>query len=116
MFASIEYLLAGLPIVSTPSYGGRDVFFDDEYVAIVEANAEAVKDGVEQMIARNLDPYEIRKATLRKMEEHRQRLVDLIVSIAVREGLEADRQSICTTISENQIFKLRPLHKILDSV
>ena len=28
MFASIEYLLCGLPIVTTPSIGGRHVFFE----------------------------------------------------------------------------------------
>ena len=27
-YASIQYLLAGLPVVSTKSKGGRDVFFD----------------------------------------------------------------------------------------
>ena len=31
-YASMEYLLAGLPVVSTPSKGGRDVFFDSEYL------------------------------------------------------------------------------------
>ena len=34
MLASIEYLLAGLPVVSTPSLGGRDHYFDDEYCLI----------------------------------------------------------------------------------
>ncbi len=28
MFAAVEYLLCGLPVVSTPSQGGRDVWFD----------------------------------------------------------------------------------------
>jgi glycosyltransferase involved in cell wall biosynthesis len=27
-YASMEYMLAGLPIVSTPSIGGREVYFD----------------------------------------------------------------------------------------
>ena len=35
--ASIEYLLSGLPVVSTPSKGGRDVFFDPDYCAIVDS-------------------------------------------------------------------------------
>ncbi|NOS90164.1 MAG: glycosyltransferase family 4 protein [Methylococcaceae bacterium] len=113
MFAAIEYLLAGLPIVSTPSFGGRDVFFDDAYVAIVEADPEAVRIGVQQMLDKQLDPYEIRTETLRKMAVHRQRLVDLIVDIAAREGVEADRQSVYAHVFPNPIYKLRPLHKIL---
>jgi len=112
MVASIEYLLAGLPVVSTPSYGGRDVFFDDEYVVTVEASAEAVRDGVNQVIGKNIDPYKIRTATLRKVEEHRQRFVDLIVNITEREGLEADRHRIYEMICQNQMYKLRSLHKI----
>ena len=38
MFASIQYLLAGLPVVSTPSLGGRDDFYHPDYVRIVDAD------------------------------------------------------------------------------
>ncbi|TIW59263.1 MAG: glycosyltransferase, partial [Mesorhizobium sp.] len=36
MYSSMEYLLAGLPIVSTPSIGGRDVYFHPDYCIIAE--------------------------------------------------------------------------------
>ncbi|WP_164127899.1 glycosyltransferase, partial [Stenotrophomonas maltophilia] len=36
MCASMEYLMAGLPVVSTPSVGGRDVYFDPDYCIIAE--------------------------------------------------------------------------------
>ncbi|WKJ89908.1 hypothetical protein QZJ86_18160 [Methylomonas montana] len=114
MFASIEYLLSGLPVVSTHSYGGRDVFFDDDYVAIVEADPEAVNEGVNRMIERNIDPLKIREETLRKMEEHRQRFVNMIVDISAREGIEANAQHVYAETFPNQLYKLRPLHKILD--
>jgi glycosyltransferase involved in cell wall biosynthesis len=74
MYASIEYLLCGLPVVTTRSRGGRDVFFESDYVETVEDNPEAVKQGVADLIARAPGAAVIRSRTLAKMEEHRQRL------------------------------------------
>jgi hypothetical protein len=78
MFASIEYLLSGLPIVTTRSVGGRDVFYDPEYVLIVDDNAEAVSEGVKEMCARAPDPDVIRTKTLARMAEHRRWLRDFL--------------------------------------
>jgi glycosyltransferase involved in cell wall biosynthesis len=74
MFASMEYLLAGLPVVSTPSAGGRDTFADSAYWLTVAPDAEAVADGVRQMIARDIAPERIRSTTLTRIMEHRARL------------------------------------------
>jgi hypothetical protein len=74
MFASMEYLLAGLPVVSTPSTGGRDTFADSAYWLTVAPDAEAVAGGVREMIARDIAPEHIRSATLTRMREHRARL------------------------------------------
>jgi len=73
MYASVEYMLCGLPVVSTKSIGGRDVFFDDKYVKIVDDNPEAVAKGVIEMIDRDIDPYYIRDKTIKKMKEERER-------------------------------------------
>src|SRR5262249_24334360 len=42
MFASIEYLLCGLPIVTTANVGGRNWYFSNEYVKFCDDNADAV--------------------------------------------------------------------------
>jgi glycosyltransferase involved in cell wall biosynthesis len=78
MFASIEYLLCGLPVVTTRSTGGRDAFFDPDYVETVDDDPEAVRQGVANLIARAPGAASIRACTLEKMEEHRQRLRDLL--------------------------------------
>ena len=39
-YASMEYMLAGLPIVSTPSTGGREVYFDHEFCTISRASPQ----------------------------------------------------------------------------
>ena len=45
MFASTEYLLSGLPIVSTPSTGGRHVYYDEEYCCTVPPDPRSVRAG-----------------------------------------------------------------------
>lgn len=81
MFASMEYLLAGLPVVSTPAIGGRDVFADPEYWLTVPATAEAVRDGVAEVIARNIPPERVRARTLERIYEHRARLRETVSAV-----------------------------------
>lgn len=90
MRASIQYLLAGLPVVSTPSLGGRDVFFEDDYALIVEPTADAVAAGVQAMIARNIPAEIIRARALEKVAEHRERLISLVNQIYEEQGLARD--------------------------
>lgn len=113
MFASVEYLVCGLPVVTTPSIGGRDVFFSDDYVATVEATPRAVADGVKRMIARQLDPSYIRRQTLDKIAEHRRRLVAFIVETAAAENVCLDFERAMAGLFPGAIYKLRPLHHVL---
>ncbi|MCJ2067352.1 glycosyltransferase [Methylobacterium sp. J-030] len=71
MYASVEYLLAGLPVVSTRSRGGRDVFFHPDTTLIVDDNPRAVQDGVAAMKARELPADYVRATTLRLIAEER---------------------------------------------
>ncbi|MEO6395829.1 MAG: glycosyltransferase [Devosia sp.] len=78
MFASIEYLLAGLPVVSTPSVGGREEFADPDYWLTVPAEAKAVAAGVSEMISRGISREDIHNRTVERMKEHRRRLRDTV--------------------------------------
>jgi hypothetical protein len=88
MFVSTEYLLCGLPQVSTPSVGGRDVYFHNDYVAMVEPNEDAVLAGVQKMAECKTTPYQIRENTIQMMEQHRKYFIDLIQSIYDKEGVQ----------------------------
>ena len=87
-YASMEYMLAGLPVVSTPSLGGRDAYFDPEYCVICEPDASAVRDAVEEMKARKFRRDYIRARTLAKIEPQRRRFLqvadDLIAGLGGR--------------------------------
>ncbi len=85
MFVSAEYLLSGIPIVSTISVGGRDALFDTEFVKIVKDNSESVAKGVEEMIKKDINPEYIRRETIKKMIEHREKFFNLVQEIYDKE-------------------------------
>lgn len=81
MSASVEYLLSGLPIVTTPSLGGRDVFFEESFVVTVAPEPGAIKESVRELIGRKVRPGIPREATLAKFSAHRQAFVALVQEI-----------------------------------
>lgn len=86
MYASMQYLMAGLPVVSTPSVGGRDLFYHPDYALIVESTPTAVADGVRRMAKCAISPLEIRERTLEKVRQHRANLIALVDRICSEEG------------------------------
>jgi glycosyltransferase involved in cell wall biosynthesis len=64
MFASAEYLLAGIPIVSTYSVGGRDAYFDPRIWFMCEPTPASVADAVGRARAKAIAPSEIRARTI----------------------------------------------------
>jgi glycosyltransferase involved in cell wall biosynthesis len=76
MWAAVEALLSGLPLVSTKSIGGRDRYFDPQTVKMVPADPAAVKAAVEEFKRNPPDPAEVRRITLEKMEADRKVTVE----------------------------------------
>jgi uncharacterized protein (TIGR01627 family) len=79
--ASMEYLLAGLPVVSTSPSGNRDVFLDPDFCIVCGPDPAAVRDAVTALRARNIPREVIRSRTLAKLQPERARF------LAVVEGL-----------------------------
>lgn len=72
-YASLEYLLCGLPVVSTRSLGGRQDFYDAENSVLVPATPQAVGEGVAALIGRlakgQISREEIRRRALRRRRD-----------------------------------------------
>jgi len=81
MFASTQYLLCGLPVVSTESKGGRDVFFEPGFTRIVEDDPDAVAEAVAGFVEAPPDPQQVRARALERVRAHRSRLIDRIEAI-----------------------------------
>lgn len=92
MYSSIEYLLAGLPIVSTRSRGGRDVFFNEYNSTIVEDNEDAVLEAVDNIISHydTIDRQKIRNEAITVQESHLDRFKKLIISILNNHNINID--------------------------
>jgi len=86
MRAAAEYLLCGLPVVSTPSVGGRHRVLDPAWSRIVEPEPEAVATAVKELIAARIDPHEIRRGAFDKLRPDRLRLIRLLAAIHKQEG------------------------------
>jgi glycosyltransferase involved in cell wall biosynthesis len=71
MLSSCEYLLCGIPVVSTPSKGGRDEFFSPQNSIIVPPDPELVAKAVQQWKAAPPDPVVIRTEVLSKINSLR---------------------------------------------
>jgi len=80
MLASLEYMLNGLPVVSTPSKGGRDEYYDDRYCKIVEPSALLVGQGVDELISNNIDPKFVRQETIKRLQADRKRYAENITN------------------------------------
>tara|TARA_Y100001935_G_scaffold83595_1_gene69550 strand:+ start:1123 stop:2097 length:975 start_codon:yes stop_codon:yes gene_type:complete len=60
-YSSSEYLLCGVPVVSTYSRGGRDVWYTEYNSILCEDTDEAVKEAVQEACVRKWDGNLIRK-------------------------------------------------------
>lgn len=86
MCSSMEYMMAGLPVVSTPSLGGRDVYFDPDYCIIAEPEPAAIRRAVEELRDRAIPREEIRARTMAKVWPQRGELMAFLSALRERMG------------------------------
>jgi glycosyltransferase involved in cell wall biosynthesis len=85
-YSSSEYLLSGIPVVSTWSKGGREIWYNDYNSIICNPNEDEVAEAVTEMCKRNIDSTEIRGGHLRLAKEFRNKFIDSIDNILVECG------------------------------
>jgi hypothetical protein len=116
--ASSEYLLCGIPVISTPSKGGRDEFFTPENSIIVSPEPKAVAEAVQTFKHIAPDPQKIRQQTLKKMNDLRLAYCTYIAKLIEQEGggkkqPEAMREKFFAAPNgiQSRYIKLEDLHK-----
>jgi glycosyltransferase involved in cell wall biosynthesis len=80
MFSCTEYLLCGLPVVTTPNRGGRNRYLDDENSTFVPPDAGAVRKAVESYVTNPPDPATVRNSAMRKMHGDRLKFIEILAS------------------------------------
>jgi glycosyltransferase involved in cell wall biosynthesis len=78
MFASMEYLMTGLPVVTTKNRGGRDRYLTPLNSRFVAARPDAVARAVSDFVASPPDPMEIRQEVLGLVRRDRLAYVEML--------------------------------------
>jgi len=84
---SSEYLLCGIPVVSTSSLGGRDVWYNEYNSIICEATPEAVALAVEKFVQNPPDAQHIRQQHIEKAKEYREKFIQVVADVFKRFGV-----------------------------
>jgi len=107
-FASSEYLLCGIPVVSTPSFGGRDVWYNDYNAIICEPTEDAIAAAVNEFESRPRDPQKIRQMHIDQAKVYRRRFVTILDQILRQSGVVG--VDAAEYFSEKFYHKLRTSH------
>ena len=110
--ASGEYHLCGLPVVSTPSRGGRDVWYDDSNSVICEPTSQAVAAAVEEvregLRTGRFERGAIREGFLARARLMRDRFNEAVQGIFDRHRLHLDaREHFETAFQSNMVRVVR---------
>lgn len=80
-FSSSEYLLCGVPVVSTKSMGGRDVWYNNYNSIICDDTEDAVKEAVERLVRQPRNPKKIRQMHIDQANEMRRKFISQLQTI-----------------------------------
>jgi hypothetical protein len=115
MYASIESLLCGVPIVTTRSVGGRDWFFGNDVVVYVDDDPEAVASAVTGLGARAIDPEFIRRGALERVRRERLAFFDIVDGIYEAQGQPQRRFAVefAALFHDKMNYRNRQLSELL---
>jgi hypothetical protein len=92
MWASMEYLLCGRPVVTTWNLGGRDFYLNESNSVRVRATRASVKAGVLAAPARCAAGPEIRRGALRQIGDQRGKFTELVSRLTGLRDLDSISQ------------------------
>ncbi len=111
-YATVEYLLSGIPVVSTRCRGGREVFFDERCVRVVDDTPSAVAEGVRDLIARDLEPEFVRACVLERVLQHRSKFVGILQEFCDHAGVQRDVEAEWDHWFVNKMLSWKPLSEL----
>ncbi|CAN0034149.1 unnamed protein product, partial [Chrysoparadoxa australica] len=103
-FASSEYLLCGIPVVSTHSTGGRDVWYNNENSIVCEPDEDAIAEAVNFFSHNQTDPHLIRDQHIAQSLVFRKNFIDMLQSVFDDYGVD---RSASSYFEEHYIHKMR---------
>jgi glycosyltransferase involved in cell wall biosynthesis len=107
-FASSEYLLCGIPVVSTHSKGGRDVWYDEYNSIVCDPDPIQIADAVAYFKAHPRDPEVIRANHIEQARKHRLRFINVFEQVLHQHGVRG--------LDVHRYFYDNYFHKMRESI
>jgi len=106
-FSSSEYLLCGIPVVSTPSLGGRDVWYTEYNSIISDPNPDAIADAVDYFNRNVRSPEKIRNHHIQLSNKFREEFIAMLGEIFLENNVQEDAR---------RYFNANFFHKMRESI
>ncbi len=114
MYAAAEYLLCGLPVVTTLNSGGRDYLFDGRFVFYSSDDPFVINEAIDAMANYSFDPNLIRTETIRKQQEGIVNFCIFLEKLLYREiNRSIDFKLLWPKIFYNKLFESKSLENHL---
>jgi len=105
-YSSLEYLLCGIPVVSTFSTGGRDEFYNEDNSLICQENCESVKQTIEQALLKlrnkEFNPVKIKNMAFEQYQYYQDIYLNVVQDIINQEQININ---IKTEIFDNYFIR-----------
>jgi glycosyltransferase involved in cell wall biosynthesis len=103
-FSSSEYLLCGVPVVSTYSNGGRDEWYTSHNSIVCEADPNKIAEAVDFFKKNLRDPFKIRDDHIKLSNIYRERFVNILEELFYRNSVDINAKIY---FKESYIHKMR---------
>ena len=114
-FSSSEYLLCGIPIISTKSFGGREFWYNDHNSIIVEPDPKKIAQAVEDTINHynKYDKLKIRNDHIEKQKILRNKFIKKLKELFSEHNVKVDARKY---FEDNFYHKLRKSEGRMDTM
>lgn len=102
-FSSSEYLLCGIPVVSTVCNGGRDYWYNSYNSIVVEPDEDEILEAVTYLNNTSIDQEKIRNDHIELSIMQRQTFIDHLQKLFTQKGIE---------LSADDYFREKYIHKL----
>lgn len=119
-YASAEYLSCGIPVVTTPSRGGRNVFLDDSNSLTCDPTVDSVKNMVELITktcrSGGYNAKYIRKKFIVEAKAHRKVFIDVLQSVFDRFDETTNARDYVANIYQEKLSSYRITTENVDEI
>jgi glycosyltransferase involved in cell wall biosynthesis len=118
-YSSSEFLLCGLPVISTKSVGGRDEWYNEKNSIICEDNEESVLECVNMAINKlksgEFNRNEIRSNHIIQSYQHRMNMINYTYDLFIKHNIDEDPKLLFAK-NFSQYNRMKKIYSTSDAI